>query len=208
MSKHRSSLWESFENRAPLLFLAAGLLSLVAGVNYGVTELFDSISFNSWVGLTVLLARVASLLGVAGLSVRLRDRNARVGKVSRAVVVLAIVCTVALLVSGVLSNLGAEHSIQAVLGLGTVALSLITYLLFGVAVLRIDSHSRLVGPLLLVAAVALLFGMFGRAALPIGVVGTAAEGALFVTHVAIGYRLMAEPESKDHAELSPETVAE
>lgn len=208
MSTHGPSLWESLENRAPLLFLAAGVLSLVAGVNYGVTELFDSISFNSWVGLTVLLARVASLLGVAGLSVRLRDRNARAGKVSRAVVALAVVCTAALLISAILSNLGVDHPIQAVLGLGTVALSLITYLFFGVAILHTDSHATLVGALLLVAAVSLLFGMFSRVALPIGVVGTAAEGALFVTHVAIGYRLMAEPDSRDHADLSPETVAE
>ena len=176
--------------------------------NRDSTSIQHGISFNSWVGLTVLLARVASLLGVAGLSVRLRDRNARAGKVSRAVVALAAVCTAALLISAILSNLGVDHPIQAVLGLGTVALSLITYLLFGVAILHTDSHATLAGALLFVAAVSLLFGMFGQVALPVGVVGTAAEGALFVTHVAIGYRLMAEPESKDHADLSPETVAE
>lgn len=208
MASNDSGLWESLQTWMPHLFLVAGAFSLVAAANYGVAWLFDSISFNSWIGLTVLLARVASLLGVAGLSARILDRNYRVGKPSRVVVVLALLFAVALLTAAVLGNLGVEPPIMPVLGLGTVTLSLVTYSLFGVAILRTGAHATLVGVLLLGATVALLFGLFGRAALPIGVVGTIAELVLVVTHLAIGYRLLTETAPGDSAELTPETVAE
>lgn len=208
MASNDTGLWESLENWMPHLFVVAGVFSLVAAANYGVTELFDSISFNSWVGLTVLLARVASLLGVAGLSARILAQSSKVGRLSRAVVVMALLSTVALLTTAVLKNLGIEPPLQAVFGLGTVALSLVTYALFGAAILRTGAYARLVGVLLLGATVALLFGLFGRAVLPVGVVGTVAEFGLFVTHVAIGYRFLHGSAPEDQAELTPESVAE
>lgn len=208
MASNDTRLWVSLADWMVHLFLVAGVLSLVAAANYGVAELFDSVSFNTWVGLSVLLARVASLLAVAGLSVRILHRNARLGKLSRAVVTLALLSTVALVTTAVLGNLGIETPVEAVFGLGTVALSLVTYVLFGAAILHTGAHARLVGGMLLGAVVALLFGLFGRAALPVGVVGTIAELGLFVTHVAIGYRLRTESAPGSSAELTPETAAE
>lgn len=208
MASNDTGLWKSLENWMPHLFLVAGLFSLVAAANYGVAELADGISFNSWVGLSVLLSRVAALLGVAGLSARILTRNARVGKLSRVVVVLALVFAGALLTTAVLENLGIETPLQAVFGLGTVALSLVTYVMFGAAIFRTDAHARLVGVLLLGATVALLFGLFGEAAFPIGVVGTIAEFGLFVTYAAIGYRLLSDSAPKGSAEPRPESVAE
>jgi hypothetical protein len=187
MSSNDKGLWETLQTWMPRLFLVAGAFSLIAAGNYGVSWLYDSVSFDSWIGLTVLLARLASLLGVAGLSARLVDRTARLGNLSRVVVGLALVFT---------------------LGLGTVALSLITYTLFGIAVLRTGTHPLIVGILLLGATVALSFGLFARAALPIGVVGTVAELGLVVTHVGIGYRLLTESASGDRSDLRPETAAE
>lgn len=201
-------LWESLESWMPRLFLIAGAFSFVAAANYGVTWALDSVTFNSWVGLTVLLARVASLLGVAGLSVRILDRNRRVGQVSRVIVGLALLVTAALVTSAVLNNLGADPPGGAVLGLGTVSLSIATYTLFGIAILRTGAHGKPVGGLLLGATAALLFGLLGRAALPIGIVGTVAELALVVTHVAISYRLLADTTPEDTADLASETVAE
>lgn len=192
----------------PHLFLLAGVFSLIAGANYGVTSLFDSISFNSGVGLTVLLSRVASLLGVAGLSVLILERNSKLGKLSRVVVVLALLFTVALLSSAVLQISGTDVPFAAVLGMGTVILSLITYSLFGFGILRTDAYATLVGVLLLGATAALLFGLLGRAVLPIGVVGTIAEFGLVVTHIVIGYSLLSEREIGDYAELSRETTPE
>lgn len=81
-----------------------------------------------------------------------------------------LLSTIALLISAVLKNLGIEPPLQSVVGLGTVALSILTYSLFGAAILRTGAYTRLVGGLLLGATVALLFGLFGRAVLPIGIV--------------------------------------
>jgi hypothetical protein len=208
VTRDDTSAWKELENWAPHLFITAGILSLVAAANYGVAELFDNISFSSWVGLSVLLARVASLLGVAGLSVRIMNRSTGVGKLSRVIVVLALLSTGGLLTTAVLGNLGIETPVETALGLGTVALSLVTYSLFGAAVLRTGGHDRLIGALLLGATVALLFGLFGRAALPVGVVGTIAELGLFATHLIIGYRLRTETLPEERAEPTRETVVE
>lgn len=201
-------LWESLETWMPYLLLIAGVFSLIAAANYGVAWLVDSISFNSVVGLTVLLGRVASLLGVAGLSAQILEQNPRLGKLSRVVVVLALLFTVALLSSAVLQNFGTDVSFAAVLGLGTVTLSLVTYSLFGAGILHTGAYAGRVGVLLLGATVALLFGLFGRAVLPIGVVGTIAEFGLVVTHIAMGYSLLSDPALGDRAELSQEMAAE
>lgn len=206
MASNDTGPWETLETWMPHLFLVAGAFSLVAAVNYGVTSLFDSISFNSWVGLTVLLARVASLLGVAGLSARIVDRSTRAGTASRVIVVVALLFTVALLASAVLNNFGADPPLTAVVGLGTVVLSLVTYSLFGTAILRTDAHATLIGVLLIGATVALLFGLLGRAFLHIGVVGTVAELTLVVTHIGIGYRLLSESTSAVGAGLTGESA--
>lgn len=200
--------WESLEKWTPRLFFFAGIVLLVAAVNYAVTFLVDSIEFNAWVGLTVLIGRVVSLVGVAGLSVWIVNKKPRLGKLSRVVVSLAVLITIGLFVSAFLRNLGLEPPLTPVLGLGTVALSIITYALFGTLLLRFDGSSRLIGSLLLVAAVALLFGMFGRIALPLGVVGIVAEGVLFLAHIAIGYHLLTGPEPEGETEPMPDTVAE
>lgn len=200
--------WESLEKWTPRLFFFAGIVLLVAAVNYAVAFLVDSIEFNAWVGLTVLIGRVVSLVGVAGLSVWIVNKKPRLGKLSRVVVSLAVLITIGLFVSAFLRNLGLEPPLTPVLGLGTVALSIITYALFGTLLLRFDGSSRLIGSLLLVAAVALLFGMFGRIALPLGVVGIVAEGVLFLAHIAIGYHLLTGPEPEGETEPMPDTVAE
>lgn len=80
--------------------------------------------------------------------------------------------------------------------------------LFRIATLRTGVYALLVGILLLGATVTLLFGLFGRAAFPIDVVGTIVELGLVVTHVAIGYRFLIESGFGDRTELTPETVAE
>lgn len=208
MSSKHGRPWTVLESWMPHLFLLAGAFSLVAAANYGVAWAFDAVSFDDWVGLTVLLARVSSLLGVAGLSVRIVDRRQRVGRVSRAVVVLALLFTVSLATAAVGENLGGEPPFMPVLGLGTVALSLLTYSLFGGAILRTGAHPRLLGVLLLGATVALLFGLFGRVALPIGVVGTIAELCLVATHVGIGYRLVTGSADDGSADLPSGSVAE
>lgn len=187
-----ATVWATLERWAPRLFVVAGVFSLIAAANYGITWAMDSITFNDWIGLSVLLARVASLLAVAGLSVRLVETRRRLGLLSRAVVIITVLFAIGLLATAVLQNLGIEQPLSSVFGLGTVTTSLLTYTLFGLVILRTDVSGTLVGVLLLGATVALLIGLFARVALPIGVVGTIAELLLVVTHVGIGYSLMTQ----------------
>lgn len=198
MAKTVDSLFKTLEDWSPELFLLAGGILVIASSNYAVTYLVDSITFNSWIGLTVLLGRLASLLAVAGLTVRIVKRSPRLGKLSQGVVTLAIIFTTGLLLTAILSNVGVSNPLAPIFGFGTIMLSILTYLLFGIVILRTGAFSKLIGFLLLGATVGLLWGFFGQILLPqrlLGVIGTGAEGVLFVTHFGIGYWLLngAEP---------------
>lgn len=206
MGRTRTHTWKSLAAWSPRLFVVAGTLSLVAAVNYAVTFLVDGIAFNEWIGLTVLLARLASLLAVAGLSAGIAIRRPRLGTLGRVVVTLAFAFATVLLAVATMSALGYEPPLAAVFGLGTVALSLLAYSLFGVLVLRSGAHPAPVGWLLLVATAGLLFGLFGRVALPLGLVGTAAELVLAATHVGIGYTLRTRTVPSRSTEPAPESA--
>jgi hypothetical protein len=201
---------ESLESWSPKLFLLAGIILLVAAANYAVAFLMDGVAFNYWVGLTVLTGRLVSLLAVGGLSVQIANRNPRLGKLSRVVVSVAIVFTSGLLTLAILENVGYSTDIIAIFGLGTILLSLVTYSLFGGGIIRTGAYPTSIGVLLLAATGALLVGFFSQMVLPerlIGVIGTVAEGGLFITHIAIGYRLWSEPEPTDRGEPAPDPVA-
>lgn len=210
MSRSSTLPWESLERRGSSLFLLAGVILLVAAGNYAVPFLMDGVEFNYWVGLTVLVGRLVSLLAVAGLTVQVLDRNPRLGKLSRVVVAAAVLFTTGLLASAILENLGHTLPVLPVFALGTILTSILTYSLFGVAILRTGTYSRLVGGLLLVATVALLWGFFSQMVLPerlVGLIGTVAELGLFATHVAIGYQLRTGSGRVDRAKPAADTVS-
>jgi hypothetical protein len=193
MSRNTTVPWTSLEVQSPRLFTAAGVVLLVAAANYAVPFLLDGVAFNNWVGLSVLVGRLLSLLAVAGLSVHLVDRSPRAAKTARAVVAVAVAFTVGLTTTAVLTNLGVETDLSTVFGLGTILLSILTYALYGSLLVRGGDGYAPVGGLLLVATGALLFGFLAQAALPTGLVGTVAESVLSASHVAIGYRLRGRP---------------
>lgn len=184
--------WDSLEQRSSDLFFLASVILLVAAIHRGSAFVLDGFAFNYWLGLTSVLGRLAALLGVAGLSVQIATRNARLGNVGRAVVSLAVVFAVGLLALGILENAGFSTPVIAVFGLGTFLLSVIAFLCFGLAVVRTGAYSTLVGSLLLAAAVALLVVFFGQQALPEHLIGAVIEGVLFGLYLGIGYRLRTE----------------
>jgi len=214
MSRQSTTVWESLEEWTPRLFLLAGAILIVASANYAITVLLDSVTFNSWVGLTVVVGRWVSLLGVAGLSVGIVKRSPRVGRLSRVVVSLAVLFTTGLLITAILSNAGVTTPLSAIFGLGTILLSIVTYAMFGIGILRTDAYSTLIGALLLVMTIGLLWGFIGQIALAegpgtmLGIIGTTAEAILFATNLAIGYRLGTELESRDRAEPASDTAPE
>lgn len=183
---------ETLEQWSPRLFVLAGVFLLIAASNRGVAFLVEDVTFNYWVGLAGSFGRLAALIATGGLALQIGKRNARLGKLSRAVAGIAVVFTVGLSSLAILENAGFTHAIIALFGLGTFVLSFITFALFGVAIIRTGAHSRLIGSLLLVVAFSLLVVFIGQTVVPEGLVGTVVEGILFALYLSIGYRLQTE----------------
>lgn len=184
--------WETLEQWSQRLFVVAGIFLLIAASNRGLAFLLEDVTFNNWVGLTGLFGRLAALIGTGGLALQLEKRNARLGKLSRAVAGIAVIFTVGLLTLAILKNAGIASPIIAIFGLGTFVLSVITFSLVGVAITRTGAYSMLIGSLLLMVALALLVVFVGQMVVPEGLVGTVMESVLFVLYFGIGYRLRTE----------------
>ena len=202
----------SLERWSPHLFSLGAVLELVFALNNGLAFLLDGFSFVDWLYPTVLLGRAAVLLGIAGLSVRVTDRSPRIGKWSRIVLAVAFVFTLGLLSLSLLEIAGVtimwNSPIFAVLGLGTVALTVITFALFGVLILRSGAFSTATGGLLLAAAVTVVGVFVGLNVLPSRLVGGVGEGVLFVLFLATSLRLRTEFTITDRPEPASNTVAE
>jgi len=202
----------SLERWGPHLFSLGAVLELVFALNNGLAFLLDGFSFVDWLYPTVLLGRAAVLLGIAGLSVRVTDRSPRIGKWSRIVLAVAFVFTLGLLSLSLLEIAGVtipwDTPIFAVLGLGTVALTVITFALFGVLILRSGAFSTATGGLLLAAAVTVVGVFVGLNVLPSRLVGGVGEGVLFVLFLVTSLRLRTEFMMTDRPEPASNTVAE
>lgn len=197
--------WASLERWSPRLFLVGAVFILVFALHNAQVFLTDA-TFEQWLYPTVLLGRIAVFLGIVGLSVEVADRSPRLGRVGRALAVLAIVSATGLLALGILDQMGYGTDVIAVFGLGTVALTVLTYVLFGVAILRTGAYSPVIGALLLVAIVPILAVLFGRFVLPVRLLGAVSEIALFAIFVVVGYTLRAEFGPTDRAEPAGDTT--
>jgi len=205
MGNIRTTLWESLEKWSPRLFLLGGGLILIFALHNGQVFLTDT-TFKDWIYPTVILGRLAVFLGIAGLSVRMVNHSPRFGKPGRVVVAVAVVSAIGLLVLGILAQIGVSTPIIAVFGIGTAVLTVITYALFGVAIIRTGAFSTLIGGLLLAAIVPILTVFFGRIVLPVRLLGAISESALFVIFVVIGYLLRTEFTPTDRAGPTGDTT--
>lgn len=205
VNNHR---WRALETWAPTLFFVGFLLELIFALNHGAAFLMESVEFIDWVYPTVLLGRLAVLLGLAGLSVRLMPRNPRLGKLSRVVLILAMVSTVGLMLFGILNNLGVTTPIIAVFGITTVLLTLLSFVLFGVAGLRTDAYPAVIGGLMLVGTLAILFVLLGSATFSTNVRGAVGESVNAIAFLAIWYVLSTEANTTTTTDRVPDTPAE
>jgi hypothetical protein len=205
MANGRTGLWETLEKRSPRLFLLGGVLILIFALHNGQVFLTDT-TFKSWIYPTVILGRLSVFLGIAGLSVRVVHRSPRFGKPGRVVVAVAVVSAIGLLALGILAQIGVSTPIIAVFGIGTAVLTVITYALFGVAIIRTGAFSTLIGGLLLVAVVPILTVFFGRFVLPVRLLGAVSESTLFVIFVVIAYFLRTEFAPTDRAGPTGDTT--
>lgn len=195
-----TTLWESLDQWSPTLFLVGFALELVFAVNHGLAYLIEGISFIDWIYPTVLLGRLTVLLGLAGLSVQLVNTSPRFGKLSRGVVSVAALFTVGLLSLSVLDIVGITTPIIAVFGIGTVVLTILTFLLFGVAGIRTDAYPSIVGGFLLVATLAVIGVLVSQGVLSTNMRGAVGEGINAIAFLAIWHVLRAEPKETKSAE--------
>lgn len=198
----------TLEAWSPRLFLLGGLFELVFAANNGVAFVLEGFTFVDWLYPTVLLGRIAVLFGLAGLSVRVANRNPRAARWSRGILAGAFVLTVGLLGLSLLQVIGVTTPIIAVFGLGTVALTILTYAAFGVVVRRTGALPAPTGGLLLAAAVTVLGVFVGLTVLPTRLVGGVGEGVLVVLFLAIWRQLRADPAPTDMAGAPSTTPGE
>lgn len=199
--------WETLEAWSPRLFLAGFALELVFAVTHGVAYLVEGFTFIDWLYPTVLIGRLAVLVGLAGLSVRIASRNDRLGLVSRVVVSAAILFTTGLVILSILQLFEVTTQLIAVFGIGTVVLTLLTFLLYGGIGLATEAYPTVVGGLLLVATLAVLFVLVGQGTFSTNFRGAVGEGVNAFVFLAIWYRLRTELKPTETTETAPGTPA-
>ncbi|MBS3761285.1 MAG: hypothetical protein KGY43_07450 [Halodesulfurarchaeum sp.] len=201
-------VWASLERWSPHLFFFGAVFELLFALNNGLAFLLAGFSFVEWLYPTILVARVAVLLGIAGLSVRVVDWRHSVGKWARVLVTVALVFSVGLLSLSLLRLVDVTTPILAVFGIGTVVLSIATYALFGVVIIYSEAFSPAIGALLVAAAVTVLGVFVGLNFLPSRLVGGIGEGLLVVLFLVTSYRLRTEFLLTDRGEVVSTTVTE
>lgn len=181
--------WSKLERWTPTLFLVGFALELLFALNHGAAYLVESVSFYDWIYPSVIVGRVAVLLGLAGLSVRLKDQIPRWATLGRVILGGAIVFSVGLIVMSILDALGISSPIIAVFGIGTVVLTILSFVFFGVAGIRTDAYPTVIGGLMLVSTLALLFVLLTSATLSTNVRGAVGEGLNSLVFLVIWYIL-------------------
>lgn len=200
--------WGMLEEWTPRLFVIGFVLELVFAVNHGAAYLLESISFFDWIYPSVLLGRFAVLLGLAGLSVGLIERDPRVGKLSRILLGIAMLFYVGMVALAILDIVGVSTSFIAVFGLGTVVTTVLCFVLFAVAGFRTDAYPTVVGGLLLVATVAILFVMLTSSMFSTNLRGAVGEGLNAIAFLGIWYVLSTRGKATMRTEPVRETAAE
>ncbi len=169
--------------------MLASVFLLAGATNSGLAFLSDTYVFNEWLGIVLELGRLTALLGAVGLSVKVINRNARLGALHRAIGSLAVVFVGWLIGLASLEVAGVLADPIGIIGLFAYVLSVSTFLVAGVGVSFTGAYSRLVGSLLLVNVIALLVVFFGRLFVPLNLVATVVPGIQSLLYLSVGYTL-------------------
>lgn len=206
-----TTLWDQLEHWSPTLVLAAGVLFVGHAAVRGV-EAFTSMP--PPVDVFGPTGYVAAILGLLGLYSSLADRTPTIGRLAALSAVVTVPAWV--LIAGL--NFGEAAGILPpqtdVLPERFFALVIVTtllvYLLFGVACLIADRHTRTLGGLLLAPAALLGLLIVGSLALPIAPAagGVVIGSGLALTHGAIGGTLLTGRARADHMAASADVTPE
>jgi hypothetical protein len=208
MSIISKQYWKAIEAWSPTLFFVGFVLELIFALNHGAAYLVESVTFFDWIYPTVIVGRLAVLLGLAGLSVGLIELHPRIGKLSRVLLSGAMVFAVGLIATSILQNLGVTTPLIAVFGAGTVVFTLLSFILFGIAGLRTDAFPTVVGGLMLVASVAILFVLLGSGTFSTNIRGAVGESVNAIAFLAVWYVLRSRSTATTTTEQVTDTPIE
>lgn len=189
MRKTTKYQWNKLDQWSPGLFIVAAAFLVVGAANSGLAFLNDSYASIEWLNLVLEFGRLAALLGTAGLAARVVNRHAMLGNLTRVVASLAVVFVTILTALATLEVAGILADPIGIVGLVAYVLSVSTFLVAGVAIVRTGAHSRWIGGLLLVNVVALLVVFFGRLVVPLDLVATVVPGIQVLLYLSIGHTL-------------------
>lgn len=185
-----STHWRSVEQWSPSLFLIGG--ALLAG-HTAVQSIEAFTALNSPPDVFVTTGHLVALGGLVGLYPVLADRTPRLARAAGAVAVVPVVGWVAMTGAQLLAVAGMASTLNDVLPgpviLLVVGSTILTYVLFGAATLRIGEGSRTVGGLVVAPAV-LLLALADEALTGVSPLdGILIAGGLTLSMLALGYRL-------------------
>jgi hypothetical protein len=211
MVGRHTTLSDQLEHWSPTLVLAAGVLFVGHAAVRGI-EAFTSMP--PPVDVFGPTGYVAAILGLLGLHSSLADRTPTISRIAALTAVITVPAWV--LIAG--SNFGEAAGILPppidVLPEGFFVLVIVTtllvYLLFGVACLNANRHTRTLGGLLLAPAALLGLLLVGSVALPIAPAagGVVIGSGLALTHGAIGGTLLTGRARGDHMTASADVTPE
>lgn len=192
--------WGSLERASPMLFLLGG--SLVVGhAAFRGLEAFTDIA--PPVDLFAPTGYLIALVGLLGLYPAISDRTPRVARVAVAVASIPFAGWIAITASSVGAIIGVvppqTELLPGVVFVVHIVGMILTYSLFGVAVLRSGGHRRAVGVLLFVVPTLFISMVAGAVLMGNSAVGAFVIGCLLaLTHLAIGYSLQTGRTAIDH----------
>ena len=183
--------WNSIEDWSPTLFLVGGGLLVGHAVMLGV-QAFSTLTTPPDVFGPA--GHLVALVGLFGLYPTISSRTPTLARVAGGVATVAFGSWAVLTVTRLVAVSGLITSVSDVLPAVFFALmfgsTILTYTLFGVSFLRVDSSSRLVGVLLLAPAVLLVVVLVASAITGVSAVeGLVIGVGLAVSMVALGYTL-------------------
>lgn len=208
MSRVHTSQWNSVEQWSPILFLVGGGL-LVGHAAMSAVHAFTDIATPPDVFVTT--GHFVALVGLLGLYPVLANGTRRLARAAAAAGVVALVSWFVMTVvrffelAGIVSSLG--DALPETFFLVVLASTILTYVLFGVATLRID-RSRTVGllvliPGLLTVALVVDSALTGVSALD----GVFIGGGLALSMLALGYTLRTWDGPTDHVASAGDVTA-
>lgn len=211
MSRGRVIPWASLERWGPKLFLASGVLILLAAANHGVVFFNEGYSPDVVSVSLLFVGYITTLAGVGSLYPRLNSDGSRLAQVSLLAVGGGIAIFVVMLVWAIANMGGLAPNPKPVIAVPALLLLLAGFVLFSITILRTDTYPAVIGLLLLAEVAALLVVfvgsnvLFGENVPDVFTVGMEVVQAVII--LTIWSRLRAEIAPTGPARGAPESGA-